>query len=176
MSGNCGDVDHPMDFKQNRNWIENSDVRAQPWLKAMVLAQPGGAHGLGEGQAKPRLSRRAWHRAGPWRLREYFWNFCIIPCNHTWTGLVPTSMTLILIHISIWLIWNICPPLFQAWQCQWHCSVSHRWDNGRITVTWRGGGTQNRVGGIFVKHDLSLHGTPWSLCSTEHLDCLPLRK
>ena len=41
-----------------------SDVQAKLWLKAMALAQPGGAHSFGEGQAEPRLSRRAGPQLG----------------------------------------------------------------------------------------------------------------
>ena len=41
-----------------------SDVWAQLQLKAMALAQPGGAHGLAEGQAEPRLSRRSRPQLG----------------------------------------------------------------------------------------------------------------
>jgi len=95
--------------------------------------------------------------------------------KHTWWFWIGASIFTLVIRFFL-LIWNICPPSFQAWQCQWHCSVSLRWDNGRITVTWRGGRTQNGVGSIFVKCDLSLHGMPCSLCSMEHLDCLLSRR
>jgi hypothetical protein len=39
-----------------------SDVRAR--LKAAAWARPGGAHGLGQGQAEPKLSRGAGPRLG----------------------------------------------------------------------------------------------------------------
>ena len=42
-----------------------SDVWAQLRPKAMAWAQPGGAHGLGDGQAEPKLSRRALPWLGP---------------------------------------------------------------------------------------------------------------
>jgi len=41
-----------------------SDVRARLRPKAAAWARPGGAHGLGEGQAEPKPSRRAGPRLG----------------------------------------------------------------------------------------------------------------